>query len=143
MSELPLLLLAVVVGALAGGIFFGGLWYTVSHLPVVSKPKLFFLQSYWLRTALVLLLLYFSNREFIKSSLVVLICSALSISPKKLINSSIEFIVYIVLFLYVIKNYSLFCGKWNSYDLSNTWLTLLISRNVVPVGLPKPKLPLR
>ncbi|NCD07851.1 MAG: hypothetical protein EOL98_00245 [Negativicutes bacterium] len=62
MSELPLLLLAVVVGALAGGIFFGGLWYTVSHLPVVSKPKLFFLQSYLLRTVLVLLLLYFSTK---------------------------------------------------------------------------------
>lgn len=61
MSEVSLLFLAIPVGFLAGGVFFGGLWYTVSHLSLVSRPKLFFLQSYLLRTSLVLVLLYFST----------------------------------------------------------------------------------
>lgn len=62
MNEFFLLFLSIFVGFLAGGIFFGGLWYTVSKLPVVSRPRLFFLQSYLFRTALVLVLFYFSTK---------------------------------------------------------------------------------
>lgn len=60
MNEALWLALAVLAGAAAGLVFFGGLWYTVRRLAAAARPRLFLLQSFLLRTAVVLGLLYLS-----------------------------------------------------------------------------------
>jgi F1F0 ATPase subunit 2 len=44
--------LALLLGALLGGFYFGGLWWTVGRLTRVRQPGLLFLISFWLRTVL-------------------------------------------------------------------------------------------
>lgn len=62
MGKIFLFFLTILAGIFAGIIFFGGLWYTVSRLAIVSKPKLFFLQSYLLRTASAFVLFYLATK---------------------------------------------------------------------------------
>ena len=54
MSDIPALALALLVGALLGGFFFGGLWWTVQKGTVSEWPALWFLGSLLLRTTVVL-----------------------------------------------------------------------------------------
>ncbi len=52
------LFLFFLVGALLGGLFFGGLWWTVQKIPSSRNPALLSLASFILRTAAVLGLFY-------------------------------------------------------------------------------------
>jgi len=62
MNNFLILALALVAGLLLGGIFFGGLWWTV-HKGLWSKhPALWFLGSRLLRMGLVLVGFYFVGR---------------------------------------------------------------------------------
>ena len=54
MSETLILLLAVVAGALLGGLFFGGLWWTVRRAVSSKSPALWLLGSLLLRTGIIL-----------------------------------------------------------------------------------------
>jgi F1F0 ATPase subunit 2 len=54
MSDILALALALVVGALLGAFFFGGLWWTVQKGVVSESPALWFLGSLLLRTSLIL-----------------------------------------------------------------------------------------
>lgn len=63
MADSGFLLLSLTAGLLAGGIFFGGLWWTVARVASVRSPKLFLLQSFLVRALLVLILLYFTAGE--------------------------------------------------------------------------------
>ncbi len=49
-------------GALAGILFFGGLWLTVRALPTSRWPGLLTIGSFWIRTLVTLALLYFTIR---------------------------------------------------------------------------------
>ncbi|MBK8989111.1 MAG: ATP synthase subunit I [Chloroflexi bacterium] len=48
------LVFSLLVGALIGALYFGGLWYTVRQLPTARRPALLFIGSYLLRLALLL-----------------------------------------------------------------------------------------
>jgi F1F0 ATPase subunit 2 len=62
MNDTVTLVLAWVMGVLLGGMFFGGLWWTV-HKGISSKqPALLFLGSLLLRTSIVLVGFYFVAR---------------------------------------------------------------------------------
>jgi F1F0 ATPase subunit 2 len=62
MNETVAQVLALVTGILLGGMFFGGLWWTV-HKGISSKqPALLFLGSLLLRTSIVLVGFYFVTR---------------------------------------------------------------------------------
>ncbi len=50
MTEALALVWAAAVGALLGGIFFGGLWHTVQHAVLSKQPSLWFAASMLLRT---------------------------------------------------------------------------------------------
>lgn len=57
MTPLPqplVALLAVLAGAALGGLYFGGLWWTVSRLPERDHPYRLLALSFGLRTAVVL-----------------------------------------------------------------------------------------
>jgi F1F0 ATPase subunit 2 len=54
MNETVALVLASVAGLLLGGIFFGGLWWTVRTGVSAKRPALLFLSSLLLRTAVTL-----------------------------------------------------------------------------------------
>ncbi|MEQ9334891.1 ATP synthase subunit I [Thalassobaculum sp.] len=54
MNEAPALLMAWVAGGLLGGIFFGGLWWTIRKGLSSDHPALWFLGSMLLRTGAVL-----------------------------------------------------------------------------------------
>ena len=54
MSDIPPLVLAFVAGALLGGFFFGGLWWTVQKGIESERPALWFLGSLLLRTGAIL-----------------------------------------------------------------------------------------
>jgi F1F0 ATPase subunit 2 len=58
MTEALSLLLAFLIGLLAGVFFFGGLWWTVKRSLTVRQPHLFLFQSFVLRSGVVLLALY-------------------------------------------------------------------------------------
>jgi F1F0 ATPase subunit 2 len=58
MSEASMLALAGVAGLLLGAIFFGGLWWTVRNGMASSRPALWFVGSWVLRTGVVLAGLY-------------------------------------------------------------------------------------
>ena len=57
-ETLLLYLLIMLSGALLGGVFCGGLWWTVRQLPVAKHPALLTLGSLCLRIALVVFGLY-------------------------------------------------------------------------------------
>ncbi len=59
MNEYLSLALASAVGALLGGIFFGGLWWTVRKGVTSKRPALWFFGSVLLRTSIVLPGFYF------------------------------------------------------------------------------------
>ncbi len=52
-------LMPLLAGCLLGGIFFGGLWWTVQRGAVSGQPALWFLASFFLRTSIVLTGFYF------------------------------------------------------------------------------------
>ena len=62
MTEALRLILALVTGVLLGGIFFGGLWWTVRKGMSSKQPALVFFGSLLLRTGLALAGFYFMAR---------------------------------------------------------------------------------
>jgi len=63
MNEPLTLAWAGVAGVLLGGMFFGGLWWTVRKGVVSSRPALLFVASFVLRTSLALAGFYLVGRE--------------------------------------------------------------------------------
>jgi len=59
MSDIQVLALALLAGALLGAAFFGGLWWTVQKGVASRRPELWFLGSLLLRTSMVLAGCYF------------------------------------------------------------------------------------
>ena len=59
MIEITALLLAWLAGTMLGGIFFGGLWWTVRKGLLSKQPALWFVASLLLRMSIVLAGLYF------------------------------------------------------------------------------------
>lgn len=59
MDETPILILTLLAGLGLGGVFFGGLWWTVKKGVSSPWPALWFCVSLALRTSLVLLGFYF------------------------------------------------------------------------------------
>jgi F1F0 ATPase subunit 2 len=59
MNEMFNLAVGALAGIVLGGLFFGGLWWTVQKGVPSEQPALWFLGSLILRTAVVLLGLYF------------------------------------------------------------------------------------
>lgn len=53
------LILAVLAGFLLGGIFFGGLWWTVNKLAANTSPAVLLIMSFLVRTAVLLAGFYF------------------------------------------------------------------------------------
>ena len=62
MNETLTLVLAWVTGVLLGGIFFGGLWWTVRKGVSSKQPALWFFGSLLLRTSTALVVFYFIAR---------------------------------------------------------------------------------
>jgi F1F0 ATPase subunit 2 len=62
MNETPALALAGMAGLLLGGVFFGGLWWTVQKSVSSRRPALLFVGSMLLRTSLVVAGFYFVGR---------------------------------------------------------------------------------
>ena len=62
MNETVTLVLALVTGVLLGGMFFGGLWWTVCKSVSSKQPAFLFLGSLLLRTSIVLVGFYFVAR---------------------------------------------------------------------------------
>jgi F1F0 ATPase subunit 2 len=62
MNEALLLALALLTGVLLGGIFFGGLWWTVRKCVSSDHPGFWVLGSVLLRTSIVLAGFYFIAR---------------------------------------------------------------------------------
>lgn len=62
MSEPLALLWAVGIGLVLGGIFFGGLWWTVRRGVSSQRPALLFFSSMLLRTSIVVAGFYFVGR---------------------------------------------------------------------------------
>ena len=58
MSEAPYIALSVVAGTLLGGVFYGGLWWTVRRGLLSRQPAVWFLASLVARTAVALLGFY-------------------------------------------------------------------------------------
>jgi F1F0 ATPase subunit 2 len=54
MREILNLILSLAAGIFLGGVFFGGLWWTVQKAVSASQPALWFLGSFLLRTGFVL-----------------------------------------------------------------------------------------
>jgi F1F0 ATPase subunit 2 len=55
--------LSLAAGILLGGIFFGGLWWTVTKGLTAQQPALWFFGSFLLRTGILLAGLYFVGRD--------------------------------------------------------------------------------
>jgi F1F0 ATPase subunit 2 len=62
MSDIPILALALVAGALLGALFFGGLWWTVQKGVTSERPALWFFGSMLLRTGIILAGFYFVSQ---------------------------------------------------------------------------------
>jgi F1F0 ATPase subunit 2 len=62
MNETVSLVLALATGVLLGGMFFGGLWWTVRKSVSSTQPAFLFLGSLLLRTSIVLVGFYFIAR---------------------------------------------------------------------------------
>ncbi len=73
MNDALRLVLALVTGGLLGGMFFGGLWWTVHKLASSKKPALWILASMLLRTSLTLAGFYLVARGHWERLLVCLI----------------------------------------------------------------------
>lgn len=54
LSDAGVWLVALLAGGLLGGVFFGGLWWTVQHAAGSATPARWFLGSFVVRVALVL-----------------------------------------------------------------------------------------
>lgn len=48
------IILSFLVGLGLGGVYFGGLWLTLKHLPKIKRPFIFVITSFFARTAAVL-----------------------------------------------------------------------------------------
>jgi F1F0 ATPase subunit 2 len=59
MNEMAILTLSLLAGAVLGTIFFGGLWWTIRVGLGSKSPAIWFLGSFGLRTAAVLVGFYF------------------------------------------------------------------------------------
>lgn len=57
-SELPSIAAAVCAGVLLGGLYFGGLWWTVGRMPQVRRPLNLYFGSLIVRLAIVLTAFY-------------------------------------------------------------------------------------
>jgi F1F0 ATPase subunit 2 len=72
--EMLFLVAAVFAGVLVGGFYFGGLWWTVNHMPHAAHPLKLYFGSLILRLAVVLIafygLLIFSGWPQLAASLV-------------------------------------------------------------------------
>lgn len=64
MAEVLALAGAFAIGVLLGGVFFGGLWWTVTQAVSSSRPALWFLGSLLARTSFVLLGFYLVTTSF-------------------------------------------------------------------------------
>ena len=73
MNETVTLVLALVTGVLLGGMFFGGLWWTVRKSISSKQPAFLFLGSLLLRTSIVLVGFYFIARGHWERLLVCLV----------------------------------------------------------------------
>ena len=63
MGDIPALALALLVGALLGAFFFGGLWWTVRKAVTSEGPAIWFLGSLLLRTGVILAGFYFVSQN--------------------------------------------------------------------------------
>ncbi len=63
MGDFPTLALALLVGALLGAFFFGGLWWTVQKAVTSERPAIWFLGSLLLRTGVILAGFYFVSQN--------------------------------------------------------------------------------
>lgn len=63
MNEILQLVLAWAAGSVLGAIYFGGLWWTIRKGVVSDRPALWFLGSFLLRTAIVLVGFYLIARN--------------------------------------------------------------------------------
>jgi F1F0 ATPase subunit 2 len=57
-SEWPSIASAVCAGILLGGMYFGGLWWTVARMPLVRQPLNLYFGSLFVRLAIVLTAFY-------------------------------------------------------------------------------------
>jgi len=73
MNEALPLVLALLAGVLLGGIFFGGLWWTIRKLSSSKQPALWIFTSLLLRTSFTLTVFYFVARGHWERLLVCLI----------------------------------------------------------------------
>lgn len=62
MNEVLALMLALLAGVLLGGVFFGGLWWTVKKGLASRWPALWFLGSFLLRMGIVMSGFYFTGQ---------------------------------------------------------------------------------
>lgn len=62
MSDIPILALALIAGALLSALFFGGLWWTVQKGVTSERPALWFFGSMLLRTGIILAGFYSVSR---------------------------------------------------------------------------------
>lgn len=73
MNNILKMITPLVVGVLLGGIFFGGLWWTVKKGLLSKQPALWFISSLAFRTGIVLFGFYFIMRDHWERLLVCLI----------------------------------------------------------------------
>jgi F1F0 ATPase subunit 2 len=59
MNEVLFMGLSFIVGLLLGALFFGGLWFTVSKLATSPSPALWFIGSFFLRSAITVIGFYY------------------------------------------------------------------------------------
>ena len=59
--NVPHLLMAFFIGMVAGVVYFGGLWWTVRHLPFSRQPALLTLGSFLVRTGISLTAFYLAS----------------------------------------------------------------------------------
>jgi len=53
-----LIILTFVAGVLMGGLYFGGLWWTVRTVPIVRRPEILIVASFAVRAALIVAGIY-------------------------------------------------------------------------------------
>ncbi len=67
------ILLSLLAGVALGGLFYGGLWFTVRRLPVSRHPALLALASFWIRSLVVLAVLVLLMKQRWQYGLVALV----------------------------------------------------------------------
>lgn len=60
MNNWIFLIVALIAGLLGGGVFFGGLWFTVKKGLKLANPSLLFLASFFVRSSITLVIFYFA-----------------------------------------------------------------------------------